>query len=163
MVAPCLEEWLLEVADMSVNKFTQRGFGASGAQSSGWSAPRDSYKAPVDSGTSFLLGGGGVRGRPNSHSRQESSLDGASVDVGGGSLLAQRDNGARLQSRSSILQGVADVRGGDATTSLLARYGIFAAMLVAALIFSVLVRSCGSDSSGAGWVRERRSHINHGE
>ena len=141
---------------MSRDKFLGRGFGGSGASNATWSPPRDSYKAPVDTGSSFLMGGGGLRGKPAAASKESSStFDTQAFDAGASKL----DRTPRLRDRSAILQNMSDVRGGDTTASFLQRWGTLGFVLAVSLIFSFFVRACASDSGDADWIKERRSAV----
>lgn len=140
---------------MSRDKFLGRGFGASGASSSTWSAPRESYKAPVDTGSSFLMGGGGLRGKPAAAKESSSTFDNHTLDTG----TSKIDHMPRLRDRSAILQNMSDVRGGDMTASFLQRWGTLGFVLAVSLVFSFFIRSCAKDSGDADWVKERRSAV----
>ena len=141
---------------MSRDKFLGRGFGASGASNSTWSPPRESYKAPVDTGSSFLMGGGGLRGKPAAASKESSTpLDSHTLDTGASRL----DRAPRLRDRSAIIQNMSDVRGGDMTASFLQRWGTLGFVLAVSLVFSFFIRSCATNSSESDWVKERRSVV----
>ncbi|MEY4670088.1 MAG: hypothetical protein RL518_2787 [Pseudomonadota bacterium] len=144
---------------MSSDKFTSRGFGASGAGRSSWSPPRDSYKAPVDKGSSFLFGGAGLRGSPHAGRQQRP------IPQAGNSQFSAQAN--RLDEPGSSLQEgersrrapAIDLSGGDITTTSLQRRGLFVALFVVALVLSVVMRACAGGASDTSWIRERRSHI----
>lgn len=148
---------------MSSNKYTSRGFGASGASQSSWNAPRESYKAPTDNGTSFLFGGAGLRGSPKSGSQHRSSPSGAGSSVSPWSQKLKEDGASTDLSKdqSKAKRGI-DLAGGDITTSKLERTFLFVGALVAAIIFSALVRGC-SGRTDSSWVDEHRAHINSAE
>jgi len=145
---------------MSIDKFTSRGFGSSGARRSSWNAPRESYKAPSEQGSSFLFGGAGLRGSPRSGSQQRA------IPQGGDSQLASQAN--RLdedspytqdQPRSERFRGI-DLSGGDETTTSMQRRSMLLILFVGALLFSFFLRACVGGASDASWVDDRRSHIN---
>ena len=145
---------------MSIDKFTSRGFGSSGASRSSWSAPRESYKAPADQGSSFLFGGAGLRGSPQSGSQHRA------IPQGGASQLSSQVN--RLGEDSPLFQdpenskrsrGI-DLSGGDMTTTSLQRRGLLLMLFVVALVFSFAIRACAGGSSDTSWIDDRRSHIN---
>lgn len=145
---------------MSIDKFTSRGFGSSGAGRSSWNAPRDSCKAPTEQGSSFLFGGAGLRGSPQSGSQHRA------IPQGGGNQLTSQAN--RLGEDAPPLKdsdgsergrGI-DLSGGDHTTTSLERRFLLLGIFVAALIFSVLIRACAGGSSDTSWIDERRSHMN---
>jgi hypothetical protein len=52
-----------------------------------------------------------------------------------------------------------DLSGGDRTTTKLERTVLFVGLLVAAVIFSMVVRACAS-ASDSSWVQEHRARIN---
>jgi hypothetical protein len=144
---------------MSIDKFTSRGFGASGAGRSTWSAPRESYKAPTDQGSSFLFGGAGLRGSPQSGAQTRA------IPQGKGSQLTSEANRLGEESpflkdsdRSERLRGI-DLSGGDQTTTSLQRRFVLLSLFVAALLFSFVIRACAGGSSDTSWISERRSHI----
>jgi hypothetical protein len=145
---------------MSIDKFTARGFGSSGAKGSSWSAPRESYKAPAEQGSSFIFGGSGLRGSPQSGSQNRA------IPQGGGSHLSSQLN--RLSEESSALtdsgrserfRGI-DLSGGDETTTTLQRRFLFIGLFVGALIFSLIIRAVAGGISDTSWINDRRSHIN---
>lgn len=145
---------------MSIDKFTSRGFGSSGASRSSWSAPRESYKASSEQGSNFLFGGAGLRGGPQSGGQQRA------LPKGGGSELssyAKRSGEESFGSADSADQkrfrGI-DMSGGDETTTSVQRRAIFVGLLVGALIFSALIRACAGGSTDTSWVGEHRAHIN---
>ena len=151
---------------MSIDKFTSRGFGASGAAGSSWKAPRDSHKPQnVDHGTSFTMGGGGLRGRPkvddkrgrDSPSQSDRSLD----DL----LDKQAKKHARLLDRGAIIQGVSVLRAGDRSSSYSEQYRVFLGIVVVALAGAFLIRWFALDSEETEWVQERRSILSrhHGD
>lgn len=145
---------------MSSNKYTSRGFGASGASQSSWNAPRESYKASSDQGTSFLFGGAGLRGSPKSGSQHRTTPSGNGNTVSAWNSRLNDESGAGASSKENTKspRGI-DLSGGDITTTKLERNLLFLGVLIAAIICSMLVRACvgGTDSS---WVDERRSYIN---
>lgn len=142
---------------MSIDKFTSRGFGASGASRSSWSAPRESYRAQTDQGSSFLFGGSGLRGSLQSGSQYRA------IPKGGGSQLTSEAN--RLGEDSSSLKdserfrGI-DLSGGDETTTSMQRRFMLLSLFVAAVIFSFVMRACAGGSADTSWIDDRRSHIN---
>ena len=148
---------------MSSNKYTSRGFGASGASQSTWNAPRDSYKAPRDQGTNFLFGGAGLRGSPKSGAQHRATPSGAGAGASPWTprIGEARDSDALSAEQSKDARGI-DLSGGDTTTSKLERTILFVGVVVVALVCSVLFRACagGSDS---GWIQEHRAHINSEE
>jgi hypothetical protein len=145
---------------MSSDKFTSRGFGSSGAGPSSWNGPRESYKAPAEQGSNFIFGGSGLRGSPQSGAQHRS------IPKGGGSQLSSQANifgeessspkGSKKADRDRAL----DLSGGDMTTTSWQRRGLFLALFVAALLFSVIVRACAGGFSDTSWIHDRRSHIN---
>lgn len=145
---------------MSGNKYTSRGFSASGASQSSWKAPRDSYGAPKDNGSSFLFGGAGLRGSPKSGAQHRSIPTGVGGQIGSQAsrVLEQEGMGIPKRDQSERSRGI-DLSGGDRTTTKLERGVLFVGLLVAAVICSMLFRACagGSDSS---WVQEHRARIN---
>lgn len=145
---------------MSIDKFTSRGFGSSGARRSSWNAPRESYKAPSEQGSSFLFGGAGLRGSPRSGSQQRA------IPQGGDSQLASQTNRLDEDSpytqdppRSERFRGI-DLSGGDETTTSMQRRSMLLILFVGALLFSFFLRACVGGASDASWVDDRRSHIN---
>lgn len=142
---------------MSIDKFTARGFGGS-SSGSGWSAPRESFKAPVDRGTSFVMGGGGLRGNPHAGSRRESSSGIAEV----GSIVSRDTDRQSPRDRGHVLQSAMNFRGGDITTTRWERYGLLIVTLLAAILLSVFTKFFSAASSGADWVKERRSYVEQG-
>jgi len=145
---------------MSIDKFTSRGFGSSGAGRSSWSAPRESYKAPADQGSNFLFGGAGLRGSPQSGAQNRA------IPQGGGAQLTSQAN--RLGEENSLFQdperskgsrGI-DLSGGDMTTTSLQRRFLLLTLFVGALLFSFAIRACAGGSSDTSWIDDRRSHIN---
>jgi hypothetical protein len=146
---------------MSIDKFTSRGFGSSGAgRSSSWSAPRESYKAPTDQGSSFLFGGAGLRGSPQSGAQNRA------IPQGGGSQLTSQLNRLGEKSdplkdsdRSERSRGI-DLSGGDETTTSMQRRFLFLSLFVGALLLSFVIRACAGGSSDTSWIDDRRSHIN---
>jgi hypothetical protein len=142
---------------MSIDKFTARGFGSSGAKGSSWSAPRESYKAPAEQGSSFIFGGSGLRGSPQSGSQNRA------IPQGGGSYLSSQVN--RLGEESPALKdserfrGI-DLSGGDETTTTLQRRFLFIGLFVGALIFSLFIRAFVGGASDTSWIDDRRSHMN---
>lgn len=140
---------------MSRDKFLGRGFGASGASSSSWAPPRESYKAPVDTGSSFLMGGGGLRGKPAAAKDAASTFDNQTLDTGASKI----ERMPRLRDRSAIVQNMSDVAGGDMTASFMQRWGTLGFILAVSLAFSFFIRSCAKDSGDADWVKERRSVV----
>ena len=145
---------------MSSNKYTSRGFGASGASQSSWNAPRESYKAPQDQGTNFLFGGAGLRGSPKSGAQHRSTPSGAGASVSAwkSRIADEPGSGALSKEDSKAPRGI-DLTGGDITTTKLERNLLFIGVFVVAVVCSMLFRACagGTDSS---WIDERRSHIN---
>jgi len=142
---------------MSIDKFTVRGFG-SGGSSSGWSAPRESFKAPVDRGTSFVMGGGGLRGNPHAGSRRDASSGIGEV----GSIVSRDTDGQSSRDRGHIVQSAINFRGGDITTTRWERYGLLIVTLLVAILLSVFTKFFSAASSGADWVKERRSYVGQG-
>lgn len=143
---------------MSIDKFTARGFGASGAASSTWRASRDSYKPQnVDHGTSFTMGGGGLRGRAkaddtrarDTSSKRDSHLDDA--------LEKQERKHARLLDRGSIVEGASVFRAGDRSSSFFEQYRVFMAIVAVALFGAFLIRWFALGSEETEWVQERRA------
>lgn len=143
---------------MSGNKYTARGFGASSASQSSWSAPRESYKAPKDHGTNFLFGGSGLRGSPTSGSQHRSAPSGASTSALADRLREREVSNESFKEHPKGGRGI-DLSGGDITTSKLERIFLFVGLLIVTIIMSTIIRACsgGSDSS---WVDEHRATIN---
>ncbi len=52
-----------------------------------------------------------------------------------------------------------DFSGGDITTTKLERTVLLLGLLIAAIVFSMVVRACAS-ASDSSWVQEHRAHIN---
>lgn len=148
---------------MSSNKYTSRGFGASGASQSSWNAPRESYKPAQDTGSSFLFGGSGLRGSPKSagHHQLKSPDFGSQLSAKASPVRDEGPSRAAAKDGSDRPRGL-DLSGGDITTTKLERSLLFVGLLVAALVFSMFVRACagGTDSD---WVRDHRSMINQDE
>lgn len=147
---------------MSIDKFTSRGFGASGASGrSSWSAPRESYKAPKEAGSNFLFGGSGLRGSPTSGAQHKSMPSGGGVGL---SSEATRLNDDRRSSK--LMNGATegkhklDLSGGDLTTTKLERIAILGGIFIVALVFSLVMRAVSGGSSDTSWVQERRAYIN---
>ena len=148
---------------MSIDKFTSRGFGASGASGrSSWSAPRDSYKTTTDGGSSFLFGGSGLRGSPTSGA-QHKSIPSGGVGLGSEATRFNDEHGS-----SQLMNGATggsrklDLSGGDVTTTKLQRIMLLGGLVVAAFVFSILLRIVTGGLSDTSWVREHRSHVNSG-
>lgn len=149
---------------MSTNKFTSRGFGSSGAASSSWTGPRESYKPQsVDHGTSFLMGGGGLKSRPRSSASTDSFVD---TKVTGNSLDSKevdRDEKKRpaLLNRGSIVTGASVFRAGDRSSNFSEQYGVFLTITVIALAIAFAIRWFASESEDTDWVEERRSVVRY--
>ena len=147
---------------MTVDKFTSRGFGASGANGrSSWTASRESYKAPKDAGSSFVFGGSGSRVGPTSGGRHKS------IPASGGEGLSSEATRLNDGRRSSKLMTDAteskrnlNLSGGDYTTTKLQRVAILGGVFVAALLLSLLIRAFSGGSSDTSWVQEHRAQIN---
>ena len=151
--------WLCGVV-MSIDKFTSRGFGSSGARQSSWSAPRESFKAPTEQGSSFLFGGSGLRGSPQSGSQHRA------IPQGGASQLTSQAN--RLGENSPSLKDLEpserfrgiDLSGGDETTTSMQRRFMLLSLFVGAVLFSLIIKACAGGSADTSWIDDRRSHIN---
>ena len=149
---------------MSIDKFTGRGFGASGAASSSWSAPRDSYKSQnVDHGTSFLMGGGGLRGRPQGVKSADSGLDSKAESALSDSRDLDRDpkKHAPLLNRGAIVHGASVFRAGDRSSNFSEQYGVFVVIAVVALVAAFAIRWFAMESEDADWIEERRSIVRY--
>jgi len=144
---------------MCSNKYTSRGFGASGASRSSWTAPRESYKVPHDKGSSFLFGGAGLRGSPKSGAQHRSIPSGpGSPSSAASRTLTQGDALETSDEHTKRARGI-DLSGGDITTTKFERSVLFLGLLIAAIVFSMVVRACAS-ASDSSWVQEHRAHIN---
>ncbi len=145
---------------MSIDKFTSRGFGSSGASRSSWSAPRESFKPSSDQGSNFLFGGAGLRGGPQSGGQHKTLPKGGGSELSShAKRLGEESFAAGDSADKKRFRGI-DMTGGDESTTSTQRKAIFVGLFVAALIFSVLIRACSGGSSDTSWVGEHRSHIN---
>ena len=143
---------------MSIDKFTSRGFGASGAAGSAWKAPRESYKPQnVDHGTSFTMGGGGVRGRPKVDDKRGGDSPSKSDRYLDDSLDKEQKKHARLLDRGAIIQGASVLRAGDRSSYFFEQYRVFLGIVVVVLAAAFLIRWFALDSEETEWVQERRS------
>ena len=145
---------------MSIDKFTSRGFGSSGARPSSWSAPRESYKAATDQGSNFLFGGSGLRGSPQSGTQNRALPQGGSSHITSKTTMLGHDEPISIDSAGSQRSRGLDLSGGDITTTSLQRRFLLLTLFVGALLFSFGVRACAGGSSTTSWIDERRSHIN---
>ena len=145
---------------MSIDKFTSRGFGSSGASRSSRSAPRESYKPSSDQGSNFLFGGAGLRGGPQSGGQHRALPKGGGSELSShAKRLGEESCGVGDSADQKRFRGI-DMSGGDETTTSVQRRVIFVGLLVGALMFSVLIRACAGGSSDNSWVGEHRAHIN---
>jgi hypothetical protein len=147
---------------MSIDKFTSRGFGASGARGrSSWSAPRETYKATSDTGSSFLFGGSGLRGSPTSGAQHKSNppSNGVGLSAEAARLTDDRSS-SKLMNEATEKSRKLDLSGGDITTTKLQRIVILGGLFAAALLFSLIFRAFSGGSPDTSWVQEHRAHIN---
>lgn len=144
---------------MSSDKYLTRGFSASGAHKSSYSAPRESYKLTPESGNNFLFGGSGLRGSPQSGSQTRSMpvVKSDSYLSASDLVTGQRDRSASVKGSERYASSL-DLSGGDVTTTKYQRRFIFLVIFIGAVIFSSLVRSVVG-TTDSSWVRERRSEV----
>lgn len=148
---------------MSIDKFTSRGFGSSGAGRSSWSAPRESFKPSSNGGSNFLFGGAGLRGGPQSGGQHRALPRGGGSELSSHAKpLGEESSAGGDSADQKRFRGI-DMSGGDETTTSTQRRAIFVGLFVTALIFSFIIRGCAGGSSDTSWVDEHRAHINPDE
>ena len=145
---------------MSIDKFTSRGYGSSGASRSSWSAPRDSYKPSSDQGSNFLFGGAGLRGGPQSGAQHRPLPKGGGSEFSSHSRHLGEECSSFNESTDQKRSRSVDLSGGDATTTSLQRRAMLVTLFAGALLFSFLIRACAGGSADTSWVGEHRAQIN---
>lgn len=134
---------------MSLDKFIMRGLSSSlGSGEGNWVAKTQQYHGPTqqqtvirhEGGTSFVMGGGPLKGRPapksgseNSYKEERYSFDADSVRQGG-TMRGQRARGERDSGGGMSLAEAANTKKGHKIAVGIAMYGILLAIGIVLLI-----------------------------
>ena len=116
------------------------------------------------SGSTFLMGGGGLQGRGTSqyqsfgegHAELEPTQD---FDNEQSRKNRKTSTLSSLSNRSFLGEAADSFLGGDAATSKRQRVTLFWYAIGASILISVVLRSCSFDFSGSSWVNKRRNLI----
>lgn len=114
------------------------------------------------SGSTFLMGGGGVSGRGDSQYRSYGEDYSASFEAFEDEKPLKSKKSSELSpfNNKRAFGETADAfRGGDATTTKRQRVQLFWAVFAGSIVLSVIVHLCSTAFSGGNFVKQRRSLI----